>query len=85
MRATHSVKAPPVALSVSPGVRLISSASSPRIEYAMSASLRLSMASRVASSGTTLKTRRFTLGGFRQYCSYASSTSSTPGLNETNL
>src|SRR6266545_3333827 len=51
----------------------------------MSASPRLSMASRVDSSGTTLKTRRFTPGTFFQYCSNASTTSSTPGLNETNL
>ena len=49
----------------------------------MSASPRLSMASRVVSSGTALSTRRLTLGLFLQYGSYASSTSSTPGLNET--
>jgi hypothetical protein len=33
----------------------------------------------------TRSTSRFTLGGFRQYWSKASSTSSTPGVNETNL
>ncbi len=32
-----------------------------------------------------MKTRRFTLGVLRQYLSEASSTSSTPGVNETNL
>src|SRR5215475_11206872 len=50
----------------------------------MSASPRLSMASRVDSSGIDLNTSRFTLGVFRQYCSFASTTSSTPGVNETN-
>src|SRR5437762_12426646 len=50
----------------------------------MSASPRLSIARRVTSSGTTLRTRRFTLGLFLQYCSCASSVSSTPGVNETN-
>jgi hypothetical protein len=40
---------------------------------------------RVVSSGTALNTSRLTLGVLRQYCSLASSTSSTPGLNETNL
>ena len=48
-----------------------------------SASPRLSMARRVDSSVTDLNTRRFTPGTFRQYCSWASSTSSMPGLNET--
>src|SRR5262250_63172 len=43
------------------------------------------MARRVASSATALSTRRFTAGGLRQYCSCASSTSSTPGLKDTNL
>ena len=51
----------------------------------MSASPRLSMARRVVSSATDLKTSRFTLGVLRQYCSCASSTSSTPGVNDTNL
>ena len=50
----------------------------------MSASPRLSMARRVDSSGIDLRTRRLTLGLFLQYDSFASSTSSTPGLNETN-
>src|SRR5216683_2325593 len=50
----------------------------------MSASPRLSIASRVDSSGTALRTRRLTLGLFLQYGSYASTTSSTPGVNETN-
>ena len=51
----------------------------------MSISPRLSAASRVDSSGITRITIRFTLGVLRQYCSNASSTSSTPGVNETNL
>ena len=51
----------------------------------MSASPRLSMARRVDSSGIDLNTSRFTLGVFRQYCSLASSTSSIPGVNDTNL
>src|SRR5205085_10402874 len=54
------------AASLSPGERLISSASGPRSEYAMSTSPRFSIASRVRSSGTTFHTRRFTLGCFRQ-------------------
>ncbi len=33
----------------------------------------------------TLKTSRLTVGVFRQYPSKASSTSSTPGVNDTNL
>ena len=74
-----------VGLRLSPGVRLSSSANSPRIEYTMSTSPRLSAASRVDSSVITLKMRRFTLGTFRQYCSLASNTSSMPGLNDTNL
>ncbi len=68
-----------------PGVRWSSSASSPRIEYTMSISPRLSAASRVDSSGMTLNTSRFTAGLLRQYPSKASNTSSTPGVNETNL
>jgi hypothetical protein len=51
----------------------------------MSTSPPFRAASRVASSGITLKTRRLTLGALRQYCSFASKTSSTPGVNETNL
>ncbi len=51
----------------------------------MSASPRFKAASRVVSSGITLKTSRLTLGVLRQYGSNASSTSSTPGVNETNL
>src|SRR6266436_2638779 len=51
----------------------------------MSISPRLSAARRVLSSGITLKTKRFTVGGLRQYGSKASNTSSRPGLNETNL
>ena len=43
------------------------------------------MARRVDSSGTTRRTRRLTLGVLRQYAACASSTSSTPGLKETNL
>ena len=41
------------------------------------------MASRVVSSVTERKIRRFKAGGLRQYCSLASSTSSMPGLNDT--
>ena len=44
----------------------------------------LSIARRVAGSGTDLKTRRLTLGGLRQYPSTASSTRSMPGVDETN-
>ena len=51
----------------------------------MSISPRLSAASRVASSGTIRITRRFTAGVLRQYPSNASSTNSTPGVNDTNL
>src|SRR2546426_9528089 len=51
----------------------------------MSASPRLSMARRVESSGTDRATSVLTLGVLRQYCSFASTTSSTPGLNEGNL
>src|SRR5215470_12088533 len=68
-----------------PGVRFSSSARGPVIEYATSTSPRLRAASRVDSSGITRNTRVLMLGGLRQYCSLASSTSSTPGLNETNL
>src|SRR5215469_3871004 len=42
-------------------------------------------ASRVESSGITFITSRSTLGFLRQYPSKASSTSSTPGVNDTNL
>ena len=49
----------------------------------MSTSPRLSAAARVVSSGTLLKTTRFTLGALRQYPSNASSTSSTPGVRLT--
>ena len=51
----------------------------------MSTSPRLSAASRVDSSGITRKTKRLTLGVLRQYWSKASKTSSTPGVNDTNL
>src|SRR5712664_3280374 len=51
----------------------------------MSTSPILSAASRVVSSGITLKTSRLTLGILRQYGSNASNTSSTPGLNDVNL
>src|ERR1700738_3520535 len=51
----------------------------------MSTSPILSAASRVVSSGITLKTSRLTLGILRQYGSNASNTSSTPGLNDANL
>ena len=43
------------------------------------------MAMRVIASGTIFKTSRFTAGVFRQYPSYASITSSTPGVWLTNL
>ena len=84
MNVIHSVKVGNVAFSVSPGVRFTSSALGPRIEYATSVSARLSIASRVDSSGTDLKTRRFTAGVFRQKPSYASKISSMPGLKDTN-
>ena len=71
--------------SFSPGVRLSSSAIDPVKLYATSTSPRLSAASRVASSVMTRNRARFTCGHLRQYCSWASSVSSTPGLNETNL
>src|SRR6516165_874646 len=51
----------------------------------MSTSPRFRAASRVESSGIALRMRRFTLGVLRQYWSNASRTSSTPGVNETNL
>src|SRR6516165_874644 len=51
----------------------------------MSISPRFSAANRVASSGMTLNTIRLTLGALRQYASNASITSSTPGVNDTNL
>ena len=44
-----------------------------------SASPFFSMSSRVSSSGTTFMTSRLTEGGLRQYLSYASRTTSTPG------
>ena len=50
----------------------------------MSISPRLTITMRVDSSGTDLNTSRFTEGVFRQWPSYASTTSSMPGLNETN-
>src|SRR2546426_11256628 len=50
----------------------------------MSASPRFSMARRVDSSGTDLKTNRFTDGDFRQYWSKASITSSMPVVHDTN-
>src|SRR5215469_12548505 len=51
----------------------------------MSTSPFFSAANRVDSSGITRSTIRFTLGVLRQYCSNASRTSSTAGVNETNL
>src|SRR5215813_1487791 len=51
----------------------------------MSTSPPLSTARRVDSSGIDRNTRRLTLGVLRQYCSKASKTNSTPGVNETNL
>src|SRR6266478_6849479 len=51
----------------------------------MSTSPILSAASRVVSSGITLKMSRLTLAILRQYGSNASNTSSTPGLNHANL
>ena len=38
----------------------------------------------MASGGAALAPEN-TLGAFRQYCSLASNTSSTPGMNDTNL
>jgi hypothetical protein len=45
----------------------------------------LSAAARVVSSTIDRMTSRFTDGALRQYWSNASSTSSTPGVNETTL
>ncbi len=45
----------------------------------------MSAARRVDSSGIVRNTSVFTAGGFRQYASWASRVSSTPGLNATNL
>ena len=84
-KSNHCVPETTVAASLRPGVRFTSSASGPRSEYAMSTSPRLSIASRVASSGTTFHTRRFTAGVFRQYRSCASRTISIPGLIDVNL
>src|SRR5262249_21330404 len=69
---------------VSPGVRRSSWPSAAVTQYVMSISPRLSAAKRVEGSGMALKTSRFTDGVFRQYWSTASSTSSTPGVCETN-
>src|SRR5262245_53624344 len=82
-KITHSVKVGNVGLSVSPCVRFTSSAFGPRIEYATSVSPRFNIARRVDSSGTDLKTSRFTDGTLRQYPSYASTTSSMPGVKDT--
>src|SRR5215471_15334141 len=82
---TQNVPWTATGFTVNPGVRLTASAASPRIEYAMSTSPLLSAATRVASSGITFMTSRFTRGALRQYWSNASSTSSVPGVNETNL
>jgi hypothetical protein len=65
-KSSHWVALPTGAISLSPGVRLASSPRAPRSEYATSTSLRLSIASLVISSGTTLNTRRFTDGVLRQ-------------------
>src|SRR5262249_42309574 len=81
--AAQNVTPTGVALSVRPGVRRTPSPSSPRVAYATSASPRLSVAKRVLSAGTTLRTSRFTAGVLRQYWSKASSTNSTPGVNDT--
>jgi hypothetical protein len=62
----HSVKVGDVGFKVSPAVRFTSSAFGPRIEYATSASARLSIARRVDSSGTDLKISRLTAGVLRQ-------------------
>jgi hypothetical protein len=51
----------------------------------MSTSPFLRAAARVVSSGMLRRTSRLTLGTLRQYPSYASITSSTPGLKLTNL
>ena len=62
------------------GSALIVAASRPTIRYPISASPVLSMAMRVVRSGTPLMTTRLIDGFLRQYCSLASSTSSTPGF-----
>jgi len=84
VNTSHWVNVGYVTLRLSPAERLISSACGPRSVIAMSVSPRFSIATRVDSSGTDLKTRRFTAGGLRQYASLASSTTSMPGVNETN-
>src|SRR5215467_15468314 len=69
----------------SPGVFLSSDAMGPPKRYATSTSPVFSAAARVLSSGMLRITMRLTDGAFFQYSGNASSTSSTPGLNETNL
>src|SRR5262249_41511620 len=66
VKRSHAVNVGNVGLRVAPGVRLTFSALGPRIEYATSVSPRLIIARRVDSSGTDLKTSRFTAGAFRQ-------------------
>ena len=51
----------------------------------MSTSPAFSAAARVLSSGMLLNTSRLTEGTFRQYPSYASMTSSMPGVKLTTL
>ena len=65
-------------------MRRTSSATAPRKVYPTSISPRFSIVARVISSDTALRTSRLTLGILRQYCSLASTISSTPGANETN-
>jgi hypothetical protein len=51
----------------------------------MSTSPVFTAAARVLSSGMLFMTMRFTDGALRQYSGNASSTSSMPGWNDTNL
>ena len=66
VKTSHWLTVGSTTLSARPGVRLTSSASGPLSPYAISVSPRLTITMRVASSGTDLKTRRFTPGVFRQ-------------------
>ena len=66
VNTTHWLTVGSVTRRVRPGVRFTSSAFGPRNPAAMSVSPRLSITRRVESSGTDLKTSRFTAGVVRQ-------------------
>ena len=84
MNSIHQVAEGITWASRSFGSALMVAASTPTMRYPMSASPVFSMASRVVRSGTPLMTTRLIDGFLRQYCSFASSTSSTPALMLTN-